>query len=69
MTCASCAARVEKKLHRMDGVSATVNDATEKAKVTFGARTDRARRLHGRGAQLGILIKGPQVLESTRQVD
>ncbi|HEY0689140.1 MAG TPA: heavy metal translocating P-type ATPase, partial [Kribbella sp.] len=35
MTCASCAARVEKKLNRMDGVSATVNYATEKAKVTF----------------------------------
>ncbi|MFF8651801.1 heavy metal translocating P-type ATPase [Streptomyces griseoluteus] len=36
MTCASCAARVEKKLNRMDGVSATVNYATEKAKVSFG---------------------------------
>ncbi|MFJ9584006.1 heavy metal translocating P-type ATPase [Streptomyces acidicola] len=35
MTCASCAARVEKKLNRMDGVSATVNYATEKAKVTY----------------------------------
>ena len=35
MTCASCAARVEKKLNRMDGVTATVNYATEKAKVTF----------------------------------
>ncbi|MFF3487933.1 heavy metal translocating P-type ATPase [Streptomyces sp. NPDC002701] len=33
MTCASCAARVEKKLNRMDGVTATVNYATEKAKV------------------------------------
>ncbi|OEJ35264.1 heavy metal translocating P-type ATPase [Streptomyces subrutilus] len=37
MTCASCAARIEKKLNRMDGVSATVNYATEKAKVTFDA--------------------------------
>ncbi|GAA0387077.1 heavy metal translocating P-type ATPase [Streptomyces luteireticuli] len=37
MTCASCAARVEKKLNRMDGVSATVNFATEKAKVTYGS--------------------------------
>src|SRR4051812_31929132 len=37
MTCASCAARVEKKLNRMDGVTATVNYATEKAKVSFGA--------------------------------
>jgi P-type Cu+ transporter len=36
MTCASCAARVEKKLNRMDGVSATVNFATEKARITFG---------------------------------
>ncbi|WP_225832001.1 cation-translocating P-type ATPase [Streptomyces sp. NK08204] len=34
MTCASCAARVEKKLNRMDGVSATVNYATEKARIT-----------------------------------
>jgi Cu+-exporting ATPase len=33
MTCASCAARVEKKLNKLDGVTATVNYATEKAKV------------------------------------
>lgn len=39
MTCASCAARVEKKLNRMDGVEATVNYATEKAKVTFAGGT------------------------------
>ncbi|MEU2713479.1 heavy metal translocating P-type ATPase [Streptomyces sp. NPDC007205] len=36
MTCASCAARVERKLNRMEGVSATVNFATEKAKIAFG---------------------------------
>ncbi|GGW85797.1 heavy metal translocating P-type ATPase [Streptomyces noursei] len=35
MTCASCAARIEKKLNRMDGVTATVNYATEKAQVTL----------------------------------
>ena len=35
MTCASCAARVEKKLNRMPGVSATVNYATERARVTL----------------------------------
>ncbi|MYU36547.1 heavy metal translocating P-type ATPase [Streptomyces sp. SID8358] len=40
MTCASCAARVEKKLNRMDGVTAaTVNYATEKARVRFAAGT------------------------------
>ncbi|WP_449345546.1 cation transporter, partial [Streptomyces narbonensis] len=42
MTCASCAARIEKKLNRMDGVEATVNYATEKAKVTFDADIDVA---------------------------
>ncbi|MDF6044032.1 heavy metal translocating P-type ATPase [Streptomyces sp. JH14] len=35
MTCASCAARIEKKLNRMDGVEATVNYATEKARVRY----------------------------------
>jgi len=35
MTCSSCSARIEKKLNRMPGVEATVNFATEKAKVTF----------------------------------
>src|SRR4051794_16807948 len=35
MTCASCAARIEKKLNRLDGVTATVNYATEKARVSY----------------------------------
>jgi P-type Cu+ transporter len=35
MTCASCAARIEKKLNRLEGVTATVNFALEKAKVRF----------------------------------
>ncbi|MFJ8074841.1 heavy metal translocating P-type ATPase [Streptomyces sp. NPDC096176] len=42
MTCASCAARVEKKLNRMDGVSATVNYATEKARISYPAGTEVA---------------------------
>ncbi|MEU0024841.1 heavy metal translocating P-type ATPase [Streptomyces sp. NPDC006335] len=42
MTCASCAARVEKKLNRMDGVSASVNYATEKARVSYPAGVDVA---------------------------
>ena len=33
MTCASCAARIEKRLNKLDGVTATVNYATEKAKI------------------------------------
>ncbi len=35
MTCASCAARVEKRLNRLEGVEASVNYATETASVTF----------------------------------
>ena len=39
MTCASCAARIEKKLNRLEGVNATVNYATEKATVHAGSAT------------------------------
>ena len=35
MTCAACASRIEKKLNRLDGVTATVNYATERATVEF----------------------------------
>ena len=35
MTCASCAARIEKRLNRLDGVTATVNYATDKATVSL----------------------------------
>ncbi|WP_431871506.1 heavy metal translocating P-type ATPase [Nocardiopsis eucommiae] len=35
MTCAACANRVEKRLNKVEGVTATVNFATEKARVTF----------------------------------
>lgn len=37
MTCASCAARIEKKLNKLDGVQASVNYATERALVSFDA--------------------------------
>ncbi|KAA0973333.1 copper-translocating P-type ATPase [Paeniglutamicibacter gangotriensis] len=42
MTCASCAMRIEKKLNKLDGVTATVNYATEKAKVTVPDGYDAA---------------------------
>ena len=64
MTCASCAARVEKKLNRMAGVTATVNYATENATVTHDRSISpadliqcventgyRAQEKHGRNAQ------------------
>ncbi|GAA3128512.1 heavy metal translocating P-type ATPase [Streptosporangium carneum] len=40
MTCASCANRIERKLNKLDGVTATVNYATEKAKVSFPEGVD-----------------------------
>ena len=42
MTCASCANRIERKLNKLDGVSASVNYATEKAKVSYGDGVDEA---------------------------
>ena len=40
MTCASCANRIERKLNKLDGVTATVNYATEKARVEFPESLD-----------------------------
>ncbi|MEX0428495.1 heavy metal translocating P-type ATPase [Nocardioides sp. DS6] len=37
MTCASCAHRIERKLNKLDGVQASVNYATEKARVEYAA--------------------------------
>ncbi|WP_375003848.1 heavy metal translocating P-type ATPase [Aeromicrobium sp. CTD01-1L150] len=42
MTCASCANRIEKKLNKLDGVTASVNYATEKARVTVPEGLDPA---------------------------
>jgi P-type Cu+ transporter len=42
MTCASCANRVERKLNKLDGVTASVNYATEKARVSAPAGIDPA---------------------------
>ena len=53
MTCASCVARVEKKLNKLDGVSASVNLATESARVTAPSTVSghgRPRRLYRRPA-------------------
>ena len=49
MTCASCAARIEKRLNKLDGVTATVNYATEQAKV---ARRRRASTVDDLVAQV-----------------
>ena len=40
MTCASCANRIERKLNKLEGVTASVNYATEKAAVSAPANVD-----------------------------
>src|SRR5215218_4893864 len=58
MTCASCAARIERKLNKLDGVEATVNYATEQATVNYdpaGVAVDdliRAVEASGYGASV-----------------
>src|SRR6184192_3041703 len=42
MTCASCANRIERKLNKLDGVTASVNYATEKARVHAPGGVDPA---------------------------
>jgi Cu+-exporting ATPase len=43
MTCASCASRIERRLNKLDGVTATVNYATEKAQVILADDIDPTR--------------------------
>src|SRR3954469_3646928 len=45
MTCASCAGRIERRLNRLDGVTATVNYATERATVDYDDRAVAPERL------------------------
>ena len=47
MTCAACVSRVERKLNRLDGVDASVNLATESARVRYDAERVRLEELLG----------------------
>jgi Cu+-exporting ATPase len=47
MTCASCANRIERKLNKLDGVTASVNYATEKATVEYDATAVAPEQLLG----------------------
>ncbi|MET7310372.1 heavy metal translocating P-type ATPase [Streptomyces sp. NPDC005571] len=59
MTCASCAARIEKKLNRMDGVTATVNYATEKAKVSYRGENMSVQELIATVEKTGYTAQEP----------
>ena len=66
MTCASCANRIERKLNKLDGVSASVNYATEKARVTYagGVSTDDLIATVEQ-AGYGAALPAPPVAERT----
>ncbi len=53
MTCASCVVRIEGRLNALEGVSATVNYATEKARVEYDAQTVAPEQLIGAVASAG----------------
>ena len=57
MTCASCAARVEKQLNKLDGVAATVNFATQTARVRFPASVTAGDLIHA-VRQAGYAARG-----------
>ncbi|MEQ6901614.1 heavy metal translocating P-type ATPase [Nocardioides sp. YIM 152588] len=65
MTCASCANRIERKLNKLDGVTATVNYATERARVSHDPAIDVARLIEtveaaGYGATLHLPEPPPE---------
>jgi Cu+-exporting ATPase len=59
MTCASCANRIERRLNNLDGVSATVNYATEKASVDFDATAVAPEQLLGAVEDVGYRAELP----------
>ena len=70
MTCAACAARIEKKLNKIDGVSATVNYATSKATVTSSGVSAEVASLIKTIEDLGYGAVAPKVEdgESTTEI-
>ncbi|MBA3348216.1 MAG: copper-translocating P-type ATPase [Actinobacteria bacterium] len=61
MTCASCANRIERKLNKLDGVSATVNYATEQATVEYDASSVAPEQLLGAVEAAGYKARLPRV--------
>ena len=73
MTCASCANRIERKLNKLDGVSASVNYATEKATVDFDSETVAPEALveavEAAGYQAVLPTDEPEDAAAAEQVD
>jgi Cu+-exporting ATPase len=61
MTCASCANRIERRLNQLDGVTATVNYATERAKVVYDEDVVAPQQLVGAVEAAGYRAALPAV--------
>ncbi|NKY35717.1 copper-translocating P-type ATPase [Nocardia speluncae] len=59
MTCASCANRIERRLNKLDGVTATVNYATEKAKIVYDGGVQQDDLIEA-VAQAGYTAQAPE---------
>src|SRR5262245_11632740 len=66
MTCAACAARIERSLNTLDGVTASVNYATERARVVVGDSGFTSDELIARIESTGYGARLPQPDETTR---
>jgi P-type Cu+ transporter len=64
MTCASCAARIEKKLNKLDGVEARVNYATEEAAVAFDPALVQLEQLIGTVRTIGYGASIPRATQA-----
>jgi P-type Cu+ transporter len=69
MTCASCAARIEKKLNKLDGAEASVNYATEEAAVTFDPARVRLEQLIRAVETIGYGAALPQAAQADEPAD
>src|SRR5688500_11174231 len=69
MTCASCANRIERRLNKLDGVSSTVNYATEKARVEFDREAVAPGQLHAAVEAAGYSATMPEVAAADAVAD
>jgi len=68
MTCSSCANRIEKKLNKLEGVQASVNYATEKARVSYAGETTPERLISVVEATgYGAALPAPPAAEAGRE--
>src|SRR5207253_1811617 len=69
MTCASCAARIERKLNKLDGVTASVNYATEKAAVEYDPSQVTPDALLDAVEQVGYSARLPKAVTAAAEED